>query len=777
MNQDQDLFQFTSDGCKLLLDLALPSGKRNVLVLGPVSADAFCNVKGGEVMVETAPSGVPGSFDGAIVIPHFENDAENPVLPAQGEWSLPSLSSMQAYLIAHAWSEVRPGGRVVALVGKNLLALDRGGWGKARQALRDHGLSLIAELSNSALRGSQTSSQTYVAVLERNEKAGALQTMKFVDASEEESLPPVGAFKAWHEGTIYPGVKAEPAIISQDEIENEGRLDPDFYDPAFHAVRPPPDCGDELLGDIADIATGVQLGAQQRLMTRPTEGGIRYIQVRHVQSEGTIDATTYWVDASTASKYALKKAVPGDILVSATGTIGRIVLVGPEHSDGLLSDAGLRRVRLKDTKKHNPQVIAKFLRERLGQLQLERHATGAVVANLSNPNLAKVRVFLPRPEKKEVSDYERTLESAAATINNLLHGANANDPRVRANIAKALQEWAKLISPPSIAEKEVSDYERTLESAAATINNLLHGANANDPRVRAKIATGLREWATAISPPSIAEIAANEFPTPLAVAFRRYEAAANDPYQQLGRMTHLVEACVFFVFYVFVADAKRMKTLSDPIRKALEDALKNDTAHLRETFIGEYIKSAEQSLSLVPKLLNPKIVEQAKYLRNNLRNVVAHSAPGAEQHVKKMIRENEPRLFKLLEALRILVDQNYTLCRITKQFYHTSKPHYHCELYKGHALVNRLNIEERESDSIIRADHEHLVLLCADSDEPLDLWPYYRLHYDGNTFGEAQLFFVKSCKNKVLIAESIRSAINQKFEDGVDDFFLKPQQT
>jgi hypothetical protein len=119
MNQDQDLFQFTSDGCRLLLDLALPSGKGNVLVLGPLSADALRDVKGDEVQVGTALSGVPGSFDGAIVIPHFENDAENPVLPAQGEWSLPSLSNMQTYLIAHAWSEVRPGGRVVALVGKN----------------------------------------------------------------------------------------------------------------------------------------------------------------------------------------------------------------------------------------------------------------------------------------------------------------------------------------------------------------------------------------------------------------------------------------------------------------------------------------------------------------------------------------------------------------------------------------------------------------------------------------------------------------------------------
>lgn len=782
MNDDQALFNFTADTVNLLLNLVAPSGMGTVLLLG--AADGFPSSKENLTLKwankpDDLAADTAGGVDGAIVIPQFNSEVNNPIPPPQGNW--PSLNPWhkEEYFIAHAWSQVRRGGRIVALVGKGLLSLNRGTRSEARRALRKHGLAMIAELPNTVVRSSLVNTPTYLVIFQRQDNA--LQTIALIDLSEEESLPPAAAFEAWRAGQVYADVKSEPAIVIQEDVDRSGRLDPDFYDPSFRAVRPPPGFEDHLLGDIAEIIMGVHLDATKRTVARPEEGGIRYLQVRHLRQDGSIDDDTYWVREANVPKHLAKKAIPGDILVSATGTIGRIALVGSEHPEGILFDTSVRRLRVKDTCNIAPQAIYEFLRSELGQLQLERHSSGAVIANVSNANLAKVRIFLPKRDSSlepsfadEVGPAQVRLRNSAVlppppqteAVQDQIAATDSSATTVQSNLHDELSSQQQ---DDKLSERQpLTEHAIVLQSALASIDPLLRSENPNDGKTRLKIADELRMWATRISPPSIGEIVANEFPAPLAVAYRRYEMAAHTPHEQLGRMTHLVEACVFFLFYVLVADAKRTPSLSDNLKNLMRSALEKDEAYRREDFIKEYIASADRSVSLVPKLLQRKFCQHAVHFRTNLRNPLAHSAPGMEARVKQMIVKNEPALFELLSELSALT--KYKLCRIPRQHFEKNVHHYYVELYQGHALVNSVEVLTRESDTIMRADRNHLVLLCEDDDEPLDLWPYYQFHYDDKTFGEAQLCFVKSYKNDTLRGESIRSGVDVLLRNGREDY-------
>ena len=67
----------------------------------------------------------------------------------------------------------------------------------------------------------------------------------------------------------------------------------------------------------------------------------------------------------------------------------------------------------------------------------------------------------------------------------------------------------------------------------------------------------LRDLASTLVPPSLTERVTTEYPTPVALAYRRFQDAQFDVYQQLLRLRDLFEAATYFIYHIVLADAFR----------------------------------------------------------------------------------------------------------------------------------------------------------------------------------------------------------------------------
>jgi hypothetical protein len=733
---------------RLLVDLVASSAEGPLLVAsyqplpGPlhVADTRDVVVTSGPVSGQVATIRGAGPYAGAVIIPPFGHSvpAESFISPGDDWHQRPWFA--EEYLIAHAWSRLLPGARLVAFVSAGLLNVNRRR--EARRAMLAHGLRLVAHVPNEVLWEPEHNAQTYLALLERQaEPARRVAVVHMNDASE---VPPAAAFDAWLGGNSHPGVEARLALVSQDECGDDIRLDPAYHDPSHLELQPPPGYEEYPLGDIAKIIAGVRADAAERLAERP-DGGIPYVQVRHLRADGTLDDQPYWLAprSSTVVSHGEKRAMPGDILVSTAGTIGKVALIGAEYGSGVLFDTSIRRLRIVDDNV-SPQTVAEFLRSDLGQMQFHRLTIGSVIPHLASPQLAQLRVFLP-----------------AATP----------DVGVAASAPTPVAEQPRALSPEEI-------FARTLENEMRSIVDQISRSKPDE--WRQSVADRLRQIASDIAPRPLPERIRQTFPAPLAIAYRRYEMARHNPYEQLDRMINLVEACTYFAFHTLLADCGQAEwrnkiALPKPAREALKPRATFDH---RIQFIRTLRALArEHRLDLfVPELVECNIDEYADEFRLQLRNPVAHSAPGSEAYVAELVQRHQHRLHELLGQLDFLAD--YTMCRVRGHYFQQARWHYQCELYRGEEYdVNLQEIPLMDAEvngRLIAADRNHLVLLSPEY-EVLDLWPYYQLHFSDVTCRESHLCFVKhfTSSDKTLHGESIRSGVELELS-GFEDYYRPP---
>jgi hypothetical protein len=265
-----------------------------------------------------------------------------------------------------------------------------------------------------------------------------------------------------------------------------------------------------------------------------------------------------------------------------------------------------------------------------------------------------------------------------------------------------------------------------------------------------------------------------EFPTPIAIPYRRFQMARYNHYERLDRMVSLVESCVYFVFHVLVADICKQGWLSQiSLSREARQAFRGiQSIDYRLKFINEILEAARNgSITLfMPELVNIPIVKVGDTLRDEVRNPVAHSAPGSEPYVRSLIEKYTPSINELLESLKFL--NNYTLCRIRSHYYQNGTWRYQSEIYKG--AEYDVNLEENRitegsaEDKLIKADCDHLVVLSPDN-ETLDLHPFYQLYFGDETARESHLCFYKCRQGNRLVGESIRSSVEVTLL-GIEDF-------
>lgn len=189
-------------------------------------------------------------------------------------------------------------------------------------------------------------------------------------------------------------------ILSFSRVFEEKRLDAEFHRPRVEALR-------SALSAKFPLKQLGELGAVENGQTVPydEEGNVPIIRSGDLSN---IDDESHFLRARSDSPfYRLER---GDVLVSSIGfgSIGKVQVFDKAGVFGTVSEVTVVRQDVL-----NPYFVASFLRSQFGQIQIDRHITGAT-GQLHLYKRAVRKFFVPVIPLEEQEWFETLARSAAA---------------------------------------------------------------------------------------------------------------------------------------------------------------------------------------------------------------------------------------------------------------------------------------------------------------------------------------------------------------------------
>lgn len=196
--------------------------------------------------------------------------------------------------------------------------------------------------------------------------------------------------------------------ISLSQLEDETRLDPQYYTPdnmlyeteiiAFSTI---------FLGSVALITDG-----QHGYFKLDEQSEIRQITAKCIK-EGLVDKTNAdRLSSITHLKNLRSSLEKNDVLVTTAGTIGQVGLVTDEIPPANI-DQDIGRIAIHNSDV-SPFFIWAFLQSKFGRFQIERAVTGQVQTHLSLNKMKKLRIPLLSSYKEVEEIVSRFLASKKA---------------------------------------------------------------------------------------------------------------------------------------------------------------------------------------------------------------------------------------------------------------------------------------------------------------------------------------------------------------------------
>lgn len=410
----------------------------------------------------------------------------------------------------------------------------------------------------------------------------------------------------------------------------------------------------------------------------------------------------------------------------------RIALVPENPSTQVAFADSIIRIRV-DTNLADPVKVFEFLVSDSGWDLLQQFASSlAGMTRVSPSGLTKTPIFLPRdPAEKNAKNL--------STVSNVIQ-------QIQEQILPALQK----LELGAEANSGVSNLDRT------------------DLQV---VGQHLQDLAAKLVEPSLTDKVMTKYPTPIALAYRRFHDARFNVYEQMQRLVDLYEYTTFFVFNIVLADLfRRLDARHFYIEnKRYRDAYKSYSVADRIGFIKEVIEIASSNRGadlFMPELVDSSFTVYADKLRD-LRNNLAHTATASESMQRKILEEHKPLINELLYQLEFLTDCR--LVRIPCFYCQGGQLIYRMIVYQGAAPLPEDKPIEGDSqlEKLQLAEHDHLVMINSEG-QILDLYPVCQLVSNEETQYETHLCFLKYCKDGKIHVESIQTSVGLAL-DGLDE--------
>lgn len=524
-------------------------------------------------------------------------------------------------------------------------------------------------------------------------------------------------------------------VADLDEIaRNDYNLNVSQYvDTNPHFINLSPPVGYELkrLAEVVLGEQGIQRGISRASLEKldSDEGNIPFVSIRNILSNGVID----FDDVQTFPRYnsdSLRRglALPGDILISTTGTVGRVAMVPNEYADGIYFNQTLHRIRADEDEIH-PLLLYKALRSDASQLELSRYTTKSVQSFISNQELRSIRIIVPNAEKMQEVDVA-ALEEADT-------------------ISRSIRET---LSQNVIATLEKSELEDVQEQIIDILENTLFTLR-GPQRLKPE------------------EIVLQHYPLPIALAYHRMLRAHHNPYEQSARLIELNETLTYFFYNVLLSDYlhnPELQILYRPTQKKVKRAFEDFQMGNRLKFIDQLLKAdseADSSELKMPELREIELVSPLDYVKE-YRNNEYHSISGSPEAVRNRVLDLRETIDGLLNQLTFLRD--YRMCRIHSLFCKKYELFARIESFTGTAYetnIGDMPLQEDEQDSYrnLLIDEDHVVLLTPEY-EILDLYPLYQVKISEEYRYESHLCFAKQVQDREFTGESIKFRSDEELE-------------
>jgi hypothetical protein len=387
-------------------------------------------------------------------------------------------------------------------------------------------------------------------------------------------------------------------------------------------VIPPAGFTSVKLGEIAEIQRGLAISRKTPEDSTKTNE-IYLITARNILSDGTLsfdDITTVKTEISYVTEgnsKAIEKFLieENDILLSAIGTNIKVAFVPKGFPPKFYFSSSVMRIRVKS--EHTTSLdVYNFLRSELGQSSLRNNTRGAAQQFIASRDIAEMLVFLPKEEIPE-SDKEEIDELTV----------------IKESIRKIAQEILPRL-------EEIQDEDQLTAAENVKI-----------------VAEMLRNITSDLMPASLEEEVLSSYPTPIALAYKRFKDSRFNVYEQVLRLRDLFEAVGFFIYNIYLADAflnldANLETSKYYIQnKGFREAYNDYSMAYRIAFVEAILEVAKTNKGkdlFVPELIETNFISYAKKLQGDFRNSLSHTATAAESRIKNIIDSYRPTVEDML---------------------------------------------------------------------------------------------------------------------------------
>jgi len=182
-------------------------------------------------------------------------------------------------------------------------------------------------------------------------------------------------------------------IFSTTSDKLIGRIDAEYYRPIYRKLESSLTSKGKPLSDLAEFPN------ETIDPRKDPDKEFRYVEIENLD-DITASINGYWLmtgrEAPSRARLIIRS---GDIIVpSLRGTFKKIVIV-PSAFDGCVGTTGFLILRPKQI---DGRYLYAILRSKIGQMQLERAATGAIMPTLTQSELSRVLIPLDETKVQEI---------------------------------------------------------------------------------------------------------------------------------------------------------------------------------------------------------------------------------------------------------------------------------------------------------------------------------------------------------------------------------------